>query len=256
MKYSGPWFWRYYDHLGHLLIYNLGWFLTCFSVGWAPIYFGKLGTIGKIHYPILYGLFLVESIFSVGWAFLVFKLFIQREASMIDLWLGLKKYLVKALGVAALSGLVTGIGIFSILFYFHLNSSHRFLDLLLMGFAFWALLFWISSVLYQWPILFFQNPPFFKIYYRSFLIVLSNGLLSLGILAFFSLSALVMFLAPFLWFFIGMVFFFSLPCVALEKQFLRYKITYGDKPLGPLLESLDRERERGWRDLLKPWENG
>ena len=249
------WFWRYYDRLGHLLIYNLGWFLTCFGVAFFPIYSGMLGGGEKINFPALYLLFLVISYLSIGWAYLVFKVFVRDEVHFIsDFWFALKKFSFKAFGIAALSGLVTGIGLFSIHFYFHINSHHRLLDMALMSFAVWTLLFWISAVLYQWPILFFQNPPFFKIYYRSILLVLSNGFLSLGILAFFVLSAAVMFLAPFLMFFIGLVYFFSFQCVSLEKQFLKYKITFGNKPLGPFLELLDFEKERGWRDFFKPWE--
>jgi len=43
--------------------------------------------------------------------------------------------------------------------------------------------------------------------------------------------------------------------VALEKHFLKYRITYEDKPLEELVDILDRERQRGWRDFLRPWEN-
>jgi hypothetical protein len=250
------WFWRYYDHLGHLLIYNLGWFLTCFLVAWFPIYKGMLGGGQKVNFFVLFLLFLAISFLSVGWAYLVFKVFVQGEAHFFsDLWAAQKKFALKAFGVAALSGLVTGIGLFGIYFYFHINSSHRFLDMVLVGFAVWTLLFWISAALYQWPLLFFQNPPFLKIYYRSILLVLSNGFLSLGIMAFFAFSMLIM---AFTWipvFFLGMVYFFSFQCVALEKQFLRYKITFENKPLNPFLEQLDCEKERGWRDFFKPWEN-
>jgi hypothetical protein len=250
------WFWRYYDHLGHLLVYNLGWFLTCFAAAWFPIYSGWLGRGVKINLPALYLLFLVLSVLSVGWAYLVFKVFLQGEAHFFsDFWLAQKKFVLKAFSVAALSGLITGVGLFSIRFYFLIHSHYRFLDLVLMSIAIWALLFWVSAVFYQWPILFFQNPSFLKIFYRSILLVLSNGLLSLAILAFFALSMAVMLIAPFLWFFIGLVFFFSFQCVVLEKRFLRYKITYGNKPLSPFLEQLDCEKERGWRDFFKPWEN-
>jgi len=101
---------------------------------------------------------------------------------------------------------------------------------------------------------FFSEPAFLQNLLQVHYLVLSNVFLSLGILAFFALSVIVMLFAPFLFFFIGLVFFFSFQCVVLEKQFLRYKITFGNKPLGPFLEQLDFEKERGWRDFFKPWE--
>lgn len=260
-SYSGfsnlirSWFWRFYDHLLSNLLINLGWFLTCFGVGWTVIYFGWLGSWDKINLLGVYGLYLLEAMFSIGWAFLVFKLFNEGKGSLKDYWLGVKKYFWKAMGTAALSGFVAGLGLYNLRFYFHLQSPHRFIDLLLAGFIFWILLFWTSAALLQWPILFFQNPPFSRIYYRSCLLVLGHGLISLGILLLFSACFLFFNLAPFLWYFIGPVFFFSFQCVALEKHFLKYRITYEDKPLEELVDILDRERQRGWRDFLRPWEN-
>ena len=249
------WFWRYYDNLFRLLLFNLGWFLTCFGIGWLGWRFGFAGSPERLNLFGIYSLFLVELIGSICWAFLVFKIFNEGHAPWGDLWPGLRKYFWKAFGVSALSGLLMGLALYNIYFYFHLQSEHRFLDLLLAGFIFWILLFWISATLFQWPILFFQDPPFWRIFYRSCLLVLGNGLVSLGILAFFAACFFFFTLVPFLWFFIGPVFFFSFQCVVLEKHYLRYKITYGDKPLEPFIEYLDRERQRGWRDILKPWEN-
>jgi hypothetical protein len=249
------WFWRLYDHLFHLVLYNLGWFLTCFSIGWLGWHAGLYGDEKRIYFPGLFAVYLLESIASVGWAFLVFKIFIEGEGTFRDIWSGYKKFSLKAIGLSSLSGFVFGLALYNIRFYFLLQSSHRFLDLVFVGLIFWFSLFWFSAMIYQWPILFFQNPPFLKIFKRSFLLVLGNGLVSLGIMIFFAGCILLFWIAPFLLFLIGMVIFFSFQCVALEKQYLRYKITYGDKPLEPFLELLDYERQRGWREFLRPWEN-
>ncbi len=249
------WFWRFYDNLFHVVIYNLGWFLTCFGTGWVCWHTGLFGDEKNINVLGFYALYLLESIVSIGWAYLVFRVFIEGEGFFLDIWKGFINFYLKALGISALSGFVLGLALYNIRFYFLFQSSHRLFDFILVGFIFWFLLFWISAMLYQWPILFFQNPPFFKVFYRSFLLVLGNGLVSLGILVFFACWALLFWIAPFLIFFIGMVLFFSFQCVVLEKQYLRYKITYGDKPLRPFLELLDYERKRGWREFLKPWEN-
>ncbi len=249
------WFWRFYDHLFFLILFNLAWFLTCFLIAWVAWQTGMIGVLSRLNPLGLYGLYFLECMVSIGWAFVVFRIFLDEGGSYKDYWVGVKNYFWKATGVSAVFGFVTAASFFSIRFYYFLNSNHRFIDLLLMSFLFWVILFWFSCSLYQWPILFFQNPPFLKIFYKSFLLVLGNGLLSLGIMAFFSLACILFFAAPFLCFFIGMVFFFSFQCVALEKQFLMYKITYGGKPLEPFLEQLQRERQRGWREFLRPWEN-
>ena len=249
------WFWRFYDHLAFLLLINLAWFLTCFGVGWAALHFDMLGSDGKINFGGIYAVYLLECAVSLGWAFLVFKLFNEGRSSLKELWGGIRKYFWKAMGVSALSGSSIGLALINIRFYFHLQSAHRFLDLLMAGFILWILAFLVSASLLQWPILFFQNPPFSRIIYRSCLLVLGNGLISLAGLIFLSACFLLFNIAPFFWYFIGLVFFFSFQCVVLEKHYLRYKITYGDQPLEPFLEVLEGERRRGWREFLRPWEN-
>ena len=249
------WFWRYYDHLGHLILYNLGWFSTCFFIGWLAFHYGLVGSAGKINLLGIYLFFLLETAISVGWAYLVFSVFNSDEESWAHVLTGVRKYFWKAMGLSALSGLATGFALYNVHFYFFLKSSHRFLDFALMGIVGWLLLFWLSSTLYQWPILFFQNPPFLKIFYRSFLLAMANSFVSLGILIFFAACFFLFSLSMVPWFFLGMTFFFSFQCVALEKHFLRYKIIYGNHSMENFLEILERERQRGWRDFLRPWEN-
>jgi hypothetical protein len=251
------WFWRYYDHLGHLLVYNLAWFLTCLIVAWFPFHSGLIGHGSSFtvqDYLLFWALYLLECAVSVGWAHLVFKTFIQGEGSLADVPGGFRHYFWKAMGLSIVSSLILGTGFYNLRFYFLLNGPHRLGSYLLLGVVFWILLFWSSSMLYQWPVLFFQNPPFFKILYRSSLLVLSDGLRSFAVLALFALCFLCFWWAPFLWIFIGPVSFFSFQSVMLEKQYLRYKITYKERPVPQVLEQLDKERQRGWRDFLRPWE--
>lgn len=260
-KYCGltsifrSWFWRFYDHLFSLCLINLGWFSTCFGVYWIVLRLGFFEITGpkKIFWG--YFFFLVECAVSLGWAIQVFRWFIEGQWNLKDFWPRIRKIFLRAMGVSAFSGIFIGWGIYNILFYFHLQSPHRFLDLCLAGFLFWLLLFWTLAALFQWPILFFQDPPFWKILYRSCLLVLANGSATLVLLFFYLSMGFFLTIAPFLWFFVGPVLFFSFQCVALEKHFLRYKISFKDKPLEPFLESLDIEARRGWREILKPWEN-
>lgn len=203
----------------------------------------------------LYALYLTESVLSVGWAYLIFKIFNDGTGSLRDVGYGYRKYFLKAFGVSALTGLVFGLSVYNILFYFSLHSAHRFLDLLLAGFVVWALLFWVAASLYQWPLIFFQDPSLGKVFYRSFLLAVGDGLAALTMVALFAVCSILFSAVFFLWFFIGPAFLFSFQCVALEKQLLKYKITYGDKPLEPFLEQLETERRRGWKDIFRPWED-
>lgn len=252
------WFWRFYDHLFRLVFYNFAWVLSCYCIGWIWVHFKWVEISKEINLSQLfqvYFLYLVESAFSIGWAHLVFKIFIDGQGGFADFWIGTKKYLLKAIGVSAVSGLLVCLGLYNLYFYFLLVNENRSLAIFLGAFTLWILLSWLSTCLYQWPILFFQNPPFLKIYYKAFLLALGNGLVSLGILFFFVICFGFFLIVPFMLFFIGFVFFFSFQCVALEKNLLKYKITYGDKELEPFLEYLEAERQRSWRELLKPWGN-
>jgi hypothetical protein len=250
------WFWRFYDHLFKVLLFNLCWACILAAVAWAFFHFNLIGTPDRYDfYARVYILFLIECVLSVGWAHLIFKIFNEGDAAFRDFWAGFRKYLPKALGVSAISGLVIGLGAINILFYFRLHSSNRLLDFIPAAFVAWILLAWLSSCLYQWPLLFFQNPPFWRMIYRSFLLALGNSLVSMGVLVFFGTCFIFFSAVLFLWFFVGLAFFFSFQCVVLEKLFLRYKIIYEDKPLEPFLEILEREKQRGWKDFLRPWEN-
>ena len=250
------WFWRFYDHLFHLILYNFGWAFCCFGSGWLLVHFGLVEISQQLdigRFIRLYSLYLVESAISVGWAFWVFKVFIEGAGTVLDIWIGIRNYFWKAIGVSAISGALIFLTAYNLYFYFSLTHLNRFLTLILMAFTVWILFFLLAVYMYQWPVLFFQNPPFLKIFYKSFLLAAGNGLLSMGVLFFFAVCLTFFIIVPFLLFFISLVFIFSFQCVMLEKSLLRYKITYGDKPLTPFLEYLDTERQRGWRDIFRPW---
>jgi hypothetical protein len=224
-------------------------------MGWLLIHFNFLDISKKADFLGLFLIFIVETIISLGWAHLIFRVFIEGEGSLKDVWFGIKKYLPKAMGASIISSFVIALAVLNIRFYFCLNSPHRFMDFLCVGFIFWALIFWLLSSAYYWPILFFQNPPFFKIFYKSFLLAFENLFVSSGMLIIYFIFAILFSIVWPLWFFIGGVFLFSLQCVVLEKQLLMYKITYGNMLLDDFLKTLDHERQRDWREFLKPWEN-
>ncbi len=252
------WFWRFYDNLFHLIFYNLFWAFSCLGIGWLFARFNFFKITKEIDFISFLLIFIVGSIMSIGWAHLVFRIFIYGEGEIKDFWIGIEKYIFKATGVSIVSGIFIASTVFNIRFYFNLsiiNNLHWFTDYLLMGLSFWILVFWLLGSIYYWPILFFQNPPFFKIFYKAFLLVVGNFLVSVEILAIYVIFIILFsFIWP-LWFFVGGAFLFSLQCVTLEKQLLMYRITYRNKSLGTFLEILDSEQRRGWNEFYKPWEN-
>jgi hypothetical protein len=248
------WFWRYYDHLFQLTLYNFGWFSTCLGVGWLASSLGILSRNQQWNWFVIYTVFVLECAISVPWALAIFKIFIEDNITFTGLLADLRLCFWKALASIAISGLVLGLALYNIGFYYRLQVSSRIWVFILIGLVATVFLYGLMMTFYQWPILFFQKPPFGKLLYRSFLITLGTGSSSL-LLLFFSLLAVFFFvLAPFLWALIGFVFLFSLYVVALEKHFLRYKITYREKPANDFIKSMDLERQRGWRDIFKPWE--
>lgn len=248
------WFWRYYDNLLKLTLYNLGWFLTCFGIGWFASFLGILGTAQQWNWPVIYLVYVAECAASLGWALAIFKVVMGEAVSWPEILIDLKRYFFKGLISASISGLVLGLAVYNLRFYFSLRVSTHILIFILMGFVATVFIYFLMMTFYQWPILFFQNPALPKLFYRSFIITLGTGPVSLLVLFISAFAVFFFVLQPFLWFFIGFVFLFTLYTVSIEKHFLRYKITYQDKPIADYLESADAERQRGWRDIFKPWE--
>lgn len=242
------WFWRYYDQLWRLILVNVFWFFAI----WVLIGLVKDQPVRL--WPLL--LYLPACVVSFPCAFLVFRYFTAGSAALKELPGAFRRYFLKAMGLSVLSGLVLGAGVWNILFYLNWQEGMRPLGWGLTGLMTWLLLFWVGASLYQWPLLFFQNPPFLKILYRSFLLFMGNSWTALFLLAAGGVAAFlftfVLKLIP--WVFLGPVFFFSLQCMALEKHLLRYRITFEDAPLTDVLERLDKERNRSWREFFKPWE--
>lgn len=253
------WFWRYYDHLGRLLLYNIVW-----SVVWLPIvlfpilgaWFGSPEVPLAARWAVVGVSYLAAGAVSFPWAYLVFRLFVAGSASLREVPHAFRRYFLKAMGLVLLSAAVWGAGLLSVGFYLGWRGGMDPLAMGLTGIVVWVLLFWTGACLYQWPILFFQDPPFWRIVYRSLLLFMANSWTVLFLLA-AGVGTAFMFtfvLKMFPWLLLGPVFFFSLQCMALEKHLLRYRITFGDAPLGEVLTRLHKERDRSWREFFKPWE--
>jgi hypothetical protein len=249
------WFWRYYDNLFKFVIFNLGWFSVCFGVSWLSGRIGLLNLPTYWHWFGVFTVYLLESIVTFFWALLVFMILMEVPLS----WPQYKKYVyqffLKGQVISILSGLFLGLSLLNIRFYSSFQGPAPIWALVLMGFVITLFLYGLMMTFYLWPILFFQDPPLGKLLYRAFIVTLGSGPASLLILFVSGIWVLFFTLVPFLWFTLGFVLLFALYCTALEKHLLLHRITFNDKPVEEVLQTIEDERKRNWRDILKPWEN-
>ncbi len=249
------WFWRLYDHLGILVLCNALWFSGLMVLG---LFFNKMGWIGSFQNPQLPGcliLYLLSSYYSVGWSYSVFRIFTGQEFKLKNYWEGSRLFFLRAVFLSALWSGVALLSYWNFRIFPSIVKEWGVAGYILEGLSFWVILFLLSSALFQWSLLFSQNISAFRTIKKSFLIVLGNSLLSLGLLT--GLLTVLFFFTIFFvvgWALMGLVLMVSLPIVALEKILLKYNITLLNQSLLPLLEELEVERKRGWRELLKPWE--
>jgi hypothetical protein len=238
-----------------LIICNFLWFGLLAILGW---FFQRNGWLGTFQGPSLIGvlsLYIVSVFYSSGWAYVVFRVFTGQDFHFVNYLVGLRRFSFRAMFLSVLWMGMALVTYWDFRLFPTLIQSWGWAGYVIEGILFWIVLFLFSMAFYQWPILFFQDISVPKVLYRSFILVLGNSFLSLGLLILvvvLSLGMSAFFVIG--WDFCGLVTVCSLPYVAIEKILLKYKITLFDQPLGSVLDSLEIERKRGWRELLKPWE--
>jgi hypothetical protein len=249
------WFCRYYDHLFQLVIMNVLWALLCLGPTFVLFRFGFLLKSGLWNIVGVAGIGFWDVNVSILTARAVFLVLNEGDFSGEVFRKGLWLAWLKALGIFLIWAGVIGWSGYNLYFYTHWNPLVGPEKWLLSGLILWFFFFWLCCFFYLWPILFFQNPPFFRIFYKSILLVFENQ--------FFLFLCLILFLALFFlfslipvgWLLLGFVFFFSIQCMLLEKHFLRYKIIYKNKDYSSFLTFLMEENKRDWKYFLRPWEN-
>lgn len=249
------WFWTFYDHFGRLLLLNFSWSICTFSIAWVWSSFFKPPTFGITLFAMIFLFLVTESLVSVGWAYGVFKLFMDRRGGWGDIWDGYRRFGLKGSLIAVFFWSVVLLGLFNLQFLWsHPLPSTILNDVLLVSTG-WILLFWSLLGFFLWPVLFFQQPSIPKVFYRAMILAWDSAGRNVIYLIVIGVNAAVFTLLWPLWFFVGPVSIFSLQSVALEKALLKYKITFEDKDIGEFLSSLERERERNWREFLRPWDH-
>jgi hypothetical protein len=234
--------------LGRLLLYNLLWFFGLWY--FYALFASRLPLILQA------SSLLAASLFSLLWAYPVFRTMMGDGGGFREIGRDWGRFALRSTLLTAASGAVYLLGALNIRFFLQWQGAMQVLGWVLTGVTVWFLLFWTGASLYQWPLLFFQDVPLGRVLYRSFLLFLAN---SWSVLFFLLLGALSAYLFAFPlkmipWSLLGLVLFFSFQCVALEMHLLRYRITFKDAPLREVLDRLEKERKRTWREFFRPWE--
>jgi uncharacterized membrane protein YesL len=243
------WFVRYYDHLISLAGINVVWFLACGALPYWLLHDNGQWNLWT-EAVLLFWTLSATAVAARG----VFLLLNEGGLSWDSFRAGWFESWWKASLLFLIWGGTLFLGVYNLYFYIHWNPWGRFVEWVLCGMIVWFLAFWASCFFFLWPVLFFQKPPFFKIFYKAFLLVLESPFESLAFLLLYLALFFLFCLVPVAWILLGFVFFFSFQCMLLEKRFLRYKITYQDKDYDDFLAFLDRENKRDWKYFLKPWE--
>ncbi len=249
------WFCRYYDHLLLLVFLNVLWAFACLGPTFVLFHFGFLFKAGQWNAGGLAGIGFWDANVSILTARVVFLVLNEGDFSWGVFREGLGAAWLKALGLFLIwAGVIGWLG-YNFYFYTHWSPLGEPWKWLLSGLILWLCVFWLSCFFYLWPILFFQNPPFFRIFYKSALLVFENQFFLLFCLTLFLALFFLFSLIPVGWLILGFTFFFSIQCMVLEKHFLRYKIIYKNKDYSSFLTFLMVENKRDWKYFLRPWEN-
>jgi uncharacterized membrane protein YesL len=264
-------FWDTYDNLGHIILANVLWFL-CNLPGLSLIYLVFHISTGFNLFWIL--LLIPLGIFSVTTAglFAYTKQLIElQDNSIKSFFLGMKQYYGKAMGIAIIHLILFVLIIVNINFYLQLRGNMQMLAVVLAGLAFWCGIFVALESLYAFAVLVQHNLGIKKTLKRSFLIVLDNLWVTIGVFIFLiSLTVLSLFsgIGPML---------FMMSCIAMLGNNAIYEIMtkYDKKPVAvPAVapgekptswkQILDQEKadqqpkwrhdNRGWKDIFRPWD--
>ena len=248
------WFWRYYDHLGRLILINIVWFFLVLVPTWICCHWSGVVSREKTQLVLLLIVFLFDISFTILCAYLVFSIFYVESNYFDNIWPGILKFWTKAVFLFFLWVVFAVLALYNVRYYLETQRVLGIAGWVLGVLFLWVLFFCLSSVLYQWPLLFFQNPPFIKILYKSFLLVFDNYLVLLLVWIYGVGFVFLFTILPVLWIFFGFVFFFSFQCMLLEKHMLKYGVVYQKKDRSLVLAIWEKEKKRSWRELLKPWE--
>jgi hypothetical protein len=248
-------FWRYYDHLGGLTLLSAAWSaslgLTMFlavktwpsTAAWTVRFFMAVSVLG------------VVSILTAGFGRWVFGFMVEGKPSPRIWMVGVKRFSVRIFVLTIVVVSLTAIANNALVWYLHwtrMGSLWGWIPAALSAFLLTAL--FLSSVWYL-PTLFFRDDPAWRVLWRSFLLLLGHPAETLALSLGTACLLALYWKAPATGLLLGGPLLLSVPCTALEKLLWRYTITFEGMAPEAVKARWDREEVRGWRELLKPWEN-
>ncbi|MCX7919249.1 MAG: hypothetical protein N3A72_06510 [bacterium] len=260
-------FWDSYDNLGHLILANLLWFF-CNILG---LFLGYIILHISPRFSIFWILFSIPlAIFSVTTTAMFYytKLMVEAKDSPIkQFFLGMKLYFWKGIFITLIHIFIGILVMINIQFYIQIQGF----GMILAGLAFWCGILVAMQSLYAYSILVQHNLPLRKTFKRSFLLLLDNLWITVGIFLFSIIFFIVSLLSG-----IGPILF-MMSCIAMLGNNAIYEIMtkYEKKPepepaLAPgekptsWKQILDKEKadqqpkwrhdNRGWKDIFRPWD--
>lgn len=264
-------FWDTYDNLGHILLVNVIWFI-CNLPGLMIMYLIFRSSLGiNLLWILLCIPLFIFSTTTAGLFAYTKQLMELKDSSIKYLFLGMKQYYGKGLALVLIHLGIFLLIIININFYLQLRGSMQMLGVILAGLAFWCGIFVALESLYSFAVLVQQNLSIKKTLKRSFLLVLDNLWVTIGIFIFcisFLIISLFSGIGPIL---------FMMSCIAMLGNNAIYEIMAkyvkkpeptptlapGEKPTS-WKQILDQEKadqqpkwrheNRGWKDIFRPWD--
>ena len=243
-------FWNIYDHLGRLIMLNVLWFLLNLPwwIGGSVFFFWGQRLVGGGQW--LSGILLMEGgllgmllspptmgLFSACRPYVEYR---PREAGKLlrgtkhSFWRSQTVGLLWIMGTVLLSG--------NLGFYLSHGGKVGLFLAALMG---WALLFWLLTALFLFPLLTFQNTPIGTTFKRSALLVLGDPWFALFLLAAAGGLLILSVITG-----VGLLIFGPSWIAILLNTAFRELLKGYERAEG---KPLEEEEERGWRDLIRPW---
>ena len=238
-------FWVNYDYLLSNIVFSLLWFIFQLPILFLLFVLIFTKSSSDTYYILLINLlFFNPASGAISYATSLMVKNHSNAKKISNFWKGIKKFWLKSLLLFITNTIVYLILYKAFIFYATKSMTFNpFVQLILAGIILWISIYYLMMSINFFPILVNQKEKFFKIFYKSFLLVLDNlGIYFLLGIFFISITILFVFsILGFILLFSGF-YFLSLNILTLSL-------------LSKYNSSIKIEEEtRKFKHLLKPWE--
>lgn len=260
-------FWVTYDHLGKLLLLNFLCaliFVMPLGMVWATLATGDALLMLSVALPLILLAFCVMlPVACAGMAHFMKILIEKRDAALADFFWGMRRYALRASGVATVFIAVLVCLMTSAWFYAtQLGATLPWLGYALSALALWCLIFTGMASLLVMPALVQKNAGVFATWKLCMLLVLDNPLFCIGMALYVAVFSAFCLLPPiFMCFSIAPIM--ALSASAYEILSRKYAavaaahekgVANGAKKIN-FRDEEDDYLNRGFRDFLFPWKS-